>query len=179
MHAHRAGSAAGAPDEGFPYTSLGNELWLLHGTRLVPPEAIWKTERGVDPLRCEKGMFGRASYFALQTAYVDSGYAHTSFSLPPGHAQMFLMRVAAGRIQHKDASGAIVYVHFLMTAFASACAVTATASVSGCYDAQLMCCQWHVRILVLDHPQLIRSSIDVHSSVHLPVGHTPVTIPSA
>ena len=79
---------------------IGNELWLLHGTRSTVPKVIWQDDTGFDFRFCEKGMFGRAAYFAEKTEYSDS-YRHTQ-SCSPGEAQMFLARVAAGNIEEKS-----------------------------------------------------------------------------
>ena len=77
---------------------VGNELWLVHGTRTTDPEAIWSDDFGFDFRHSKAGMYGRASYFAEQASYSDAKYAYR----PPdrrGVAQLFLARVAAGNIQ--------------------------------------------------------------------------------
>jgi hypothetical protein len=48
--------------------SLGNELWLMHGTSATDPDIICKSS-GFDFRHSRPGYFGRGSYFAVDTAY--------------------------------------------------------------------------------------------------------------
>ena len=84
-----------------PGAGIGNELWLLHGTRSNDPEKIWSDHAGVDfrLSNSSGGLFGRAAYFAEKSAYSDV-YAYT-VPTAPHTAQMFVVRVAAGKIEQK------------------------------------------------------------------------------
>ena len=48
--------------------ALGNELWLMHGTSATDPNVIC-TSSGFDFRHSRPGLFGRGSYFAVDTAY--------------------------------------------------------------------------------------------------------------
>lgn len=70
---------------------------MKHGTRGTPIATVAGCDVGIDfRFTGEKRLFGRAAYTAEDGAYVDGGY----YSVDPasGGRQMFLVRVAAGRV---------------------------------------------------------------------------------
>jgi serine/threonine protein kinase len=75
-----------------------NEMRLFHGTSSVEPDRIVNDPVGFDPRFCDRGTFGRGSYFAVNPEYSDA----YRYPLPnsSGTFQMFLARVALGRVQH-------------------------------------------------------------------------------
>jgi len=83
-----------------------NECRLFHGTRSIPPEQIAQDPVGFDPRFCEKGMFGRGSYFAALSSYSDKFHHSVNYQ---GSAcrQMFLARVALGRVHDSVADTGI------------------------------------------------------------------------
>ena len=74
-----------------------NERWMKHGTRNTEPQKLFDHHRGLDYAYSSEGcFFGTAGYTAEDAAY-SHGYR---YNVPGGKlAQMFLVRVAAGRIQ--------------------------------------------------------------------------------
>jgi hypothetical protein len=84
-----------------------NELqWMKHGTRMTTPLTICTT--GFDHRYCEKGMYGRATYFAYSTRYAHL-FRHDlpdSGQMPDGStaAQLILSRVARGRVDVRPKS---------------------------------------------------------------------------
>jgi hypothetical protein len=77
--------------------SEANERWMKHGTKVTNPQTIVESAHGVDFTCSKGGMFGNASYTAE-----DAGYSHTyRFHIGYSEAQMFLVRVAAGKV-HKS-----------------------------------------------------------------------------
>ena len=83
-----------------------NEQWVKHGTRTTDPAAIYGGDFGIDYRYCEGGMFGRAAYFSVATAYSHHGYR---YRLPgqPGKAQVFVARIAAGRVENRAPDGGL------------------------------------------------------------------------
>jgi len=75
-----------------------NERWMKHGTRSTEPQKLLDHYRGLDfAYSREEGLFyGKAGYTAE-----DAAYSHNyRYNVPGGKlAQMFLVRVAAGKIQ--------------------------------------------------------------------------------
>ena len=74
-----------------------NQRWMKHATGTTNPDAIARCLEGLDFRYCRAGMFGIAAYTSERSEYShDTRYRH---ELADGiHAQMFLVRVAAGRI---------------------------------------------------------------------------------
>ena len=52
-----------------------NEKLLFHGTRGVPPEKIYKSEKGFDFRFSKKGLWGEGAYFAVNASY-SNGFAY-------------------------------------------------------------------------------------------------------
>jgi len=75
-----------------------NELVVKHGTSGTDPMAVAGTDSGIDPRFCDRGMYGRGAYFAEEADYTHNGYAH---ALASGERQMFLCRIAAGRVDER------------------------------------------------------------------------------
>ncbi len=74
-----------------------NERWMKHGTRNTEPQKLFDHHRGLDyAYVSENCFFGSAGYTAE-----DAAYSHLyRYNVPGGKlAQMFLVRVAAGKIQ--------------------------------------------------------------------------------
>jgi len=69
-----------------------NEVFLFHGSRTNDPALIFNGDEGFDMRYCEKGMWGRASYFAHNASYSDA-YCFQS----GGTKQMFYARVSLGQ----------------------------------------------------------------------------------
>jgi hypothetical protein len=69
-----------------------NERCLFHGSRLIPPVKIYKSEQGFDNRLSSRGMWGVGAYFAKGARYSDA-YAYIT---PEGHKQMFIVRVITG-----------------------------------------------------------------------------------
>jgi serine/threonine protein kinase len=82
-----------------------NERRLFHGTRSVSPKTIISDPVGFDLRFSEQGAFGRGSYFAVDPEYSDS-YRHSPLN-SNGTYQMFLVRVALGRVQHGSSDGSV------------------------------------------------------------------------
>lgn len=72
------------------------ERWLIHGTRKTDPETI--ISNGFDLRYSDQGYYGRASYFAFNSAYSHT-YRHTLPDLK--HAQLFLALVTCGLVEHR------------------------------------------------------------------------------
>jgi hypothetical protein len=85
-----------------------NELWMKHGTATTPPRIVYESPFGFDFRYSKVGMFGQAAYFAFDAEY-SHGYAST---LPGGQKQMFLARVAAGRIEDRNPDTSIRHPTF-------------------------------------------------------------------
>ncbi len=133
---------------GEAWASVGNELWLVHGTASTKPEAIYKSHGFDWRYSRTTCFFGQASYFAVQPKYsgtfgvgtvrtltrgvgfdrggetwvvvavlpmwgcawaADDGYSYQDEGLPEGAAQMFLARVAVGRVEdrRREDSGSV------------------------------------------------------------------------
>lgn len=75
-----------------------NEIRVFHGTRDNPPERIYNGEKGFDHRFCN-GMWGPASYFAVNAQYCDSGYFHL---LSDGTRQIFMVCLCAGDVFHSE-----------------------------------------------------------------------------
>ena len=71
--------------------------WLAHGTRGIDPMLI--ARNGFDHRYAEKGLFGRASYFAYDVLYSHT-YRHETGVAK--EAQMFLSMVTAGNVEMRD-----------------------------------------------------------------------------
>jgi O-acetyl-ADP-ribose deacetylase (regulator of RNase III) len=69
------------------------EHLLFHGTSSVSPDQVYDGEHGFDMRWSRKGMWGRASYFAVDASYSDHSYA---FETGDGHKQLFLANVIVG-----------------------------------------------------------------------------------
>jgi len=86
-----------------------NEMWLFHGTGSRLPTQIAQ-HTGIDFRYSNAGLFGKGAYFAERSDYSNkSPYVHKNSG---GERQMFLARVAAGRVHSlgKDQrDGAIVH----------------------------------------------------------------------
>lgn len=80
---------------------FANELRLFHGTSQTAPETIIHDAVGFDPRFCDKGAFGRGSYFAVDPIYSDH-YRHVKRH----QFQMFLALVTLGRIQQHSGPNA-------------------------------------------------------------------------
>jgi hypothetical protein len=72
-----------------------NEQWLFHGTRQTDPLKV--AASGIDFRYSEAGYFGRGSYFAERCSY-STNY---EFRNTMGEKQMFLARVAAGKVDER------------------------------------------------------------------------------
>lgn len=70
-----------------------NEILAWYGTRATSPTIICGT--GVDFRVASSGMWGRGAYFAHNSLYSGSGYAHP---LPDGSKCMFICRVDLGEL---------------------------------------------------------------------------------
>ena len=68
-----------------------NEKLLFHGTRGVPPEQIYKSEKGFDFRFANKGLWGEGTYFAVNASY-SNGYAYQDGQTK----QVFLALVQTG-----------------------------------------------------------------------------------
>jgi hypothetical protein len=71
--------------------------WLAHGTRGIDPMLI--AQNGFDHRYAEKGLFGRATYFAYDVLYSHT-YRHETGVAK--QAQMFLSMVTAGNVEMRD-----------------------------------------------------------------------------
>ena len=72
-----------------------NEMIVYHGTRGNPPVQIYKGEQGFEARVASSGMWGTASYFAVNASYSDS-YA---FQCPDdGNKQIFSVKICAGDV---------------------------------------------------------------------------------
>jgi hypothetical protein len=72
--------------------------WLAHGTRGVDPMLI--AQHGFDHRYSEKGLFGRAAYFAYDPVYSHTYRHETGIT---GEAQMFLASVVGGNVEMRPA----------------------------------------------------------------------------
>ena len=79
-----------------------NQRWMKHATGITDPDVIARCPEGLDFRYCREGMFGIAAYTAELSEYSHlKEYRH---ELADGiHAQMFLVRVTAGRIFEVEA----------------------------------------------------------------------------
>jgi hypothetical protein len=73
--------------------SGNSELLLFHGTRANTPSLVYNGEDGFDMRFSNSGMWGRASYFAVNASY-SNAYA---FTTPNRMMQMFSARVVIGK----------------------------------------------------------------------------------
>ena len=71
-----------------------NEIIVYHGTRGNPPVQIYRGEQGFEARLASSGMWGTASYFAVNASYSDS-YAYKS---PDGSKQIFSVKICAGDV---------------------------------------------------------------------------------
>ena len=79
-----------------------NQRWMKHATGTTDPDVIARCLEGLDFRYCRGGMFGNAAYTSERSEYSHlKEYRH---ELADGiHAQMFLVRVTAGRIFEVEA----------------------------------------------------------------------------
>ena len=68
-----------------------NEMELFHGTRENDPKLIYNGQDGFDMRMSNKGLWGQANYFAVDSSYSDQ-YAFVS----GGTKEMFLVKVLTG-----------------------------------------------------------------------------------
>jgi hypothetical protein len=69
-----------------------NESLVWHGTRSTPPDDIYDTDEGFDFRFAQAGMWGKGSYFAVNSSYSDN-YAYQETN---GYKTMFLAKVCLG-----------------------------------------------------------------------------------
>jgi hypothetical protein len=76
-----------------------NEQLVKHGTSGTDPLLVARSPMGIDPRYSAPGRFGRGAYFAEEASYSHSGYTYAV----PGTQdhQMFLCRIAAGRVEER------------------------------------------------------------------------------
>ena len=79
-----------------------NETRLFHGSSNSKPEDIYRGDDGFDMRFCNRGMWGKGNYFAMNASYSNS-YAH---SCPGNRRQMLLAFVLVGHEYncHSDSS---------------------------------------------------------------------------
>jgi hypothetical protein len=81
-----------------------NEYWLKHGTRNTDPRVIAESKAGLDYRFSDANcLYGTAAYSAEDASYVDDYYSYTTVINGKQVKQMFLARVAAGRVHQVDA----------------------------------------------------------------------------
>lgn len=68
-------------------------LSLYHGTSNTDPRLIYQSDEGFNLNYSQPGMWGRANYFAANSAYSNAEYA---YKLPDGSRQMFEAKVNIG-----------------------------------------------------------------------------------
>jgi hypothetical protein len=78
---------------------------MFHGTLETSPQAVCTSEYGIDMRYGDKGMFGRASYFAFNSTY-SVRYAHAPAS-DPASRQMILVSVTTGNVEVREPDGNI------------------------------------------------------------------------
>ena len=71
-----------------------NEMIVYHGTSTNPPALIYKGEQGFESRLASSGMWGKASYFAVNAAY-SNNYA---FQCGNGNRQLFSVKICAGDV---------------------------------------------------------------------------------
>ena len=69
-----------------------NETRLFHGSSSNQPEDIYRGDDGFDMRFCNRGMWGKGNYFAVNASY-SNAYAH---SCPGNRRQMLLAYVLVG-----------------------------------------------------------------------------------
>ena len=74
------------------YGKIPDVRYLYHGTKATPPHMVYQSDEGFDMKFSPGGMWGRANYFAVNSAYSNS-YKST---LPDGTSQMFYANVIIG-----------------------------------------------------------------------------------
>ena len=79
----------------YSYNHALREESLFHGTSSHKPEEIYKGDASFDMRYCQKGMWGRGNYFAVNASYSHS-YAHTE----GGVRQMLMANVLTGHSYH-------------------------------------------------------------------------------
>merc|ERR1712080_634368 len=78
------------------------ELELWHGTRGNNPNLVYNGQEGFDMRFCTSGMWGIASYFAVNASYSDN-YAHPS----PKGKQIMLASVMVGDAHECASNGSL------------------------------------------------------------------------
>ena len=71
-----------------------NEMIVYHGTSVNLPVHIYKGEQGFEARLATSGMWGTASYFAVNASYSDT-YAYQD---PNGNKQIFSVKICAGDV---------------------------------------------------------------------------------
>ena len=79
----------------YNYDQVLGEMSLFHGTGSHKPEEIYTGDASFDMRFCQKGMWGRGNYFAVNASYSHS-YAHTE----GGVRQMLMANVLTGHSYH-------------------------------------------------------------------------------
>ena len=74
------------------YGKIPDVRYLYHGTKATPPHMVYQSDEGFDMKFSPGGMWGRANYFAVNSAYSNT-YKST---LSVGTFQMFYARVIVG-----------------------------------------------------------------------------------
>merc|ERR1740117_146079 len=73
---------------------------LKHGTGTTDPATIIAGDAGIDPRYSDWGLFGNGAYFAEQADYShNNGYV---YKVGDGSFQMFICRVAAGKVDERE-----------------------------------------------------------------------------
>ncbi|KAI6654883.1 hypothetical protein LOD99_2762 [Oopsacas minuta] len=75
-------------------TGGANEMIVYHGTRGNSPHLIYKGEQGFEARLAASGMWGTASYFAVNASY-SNDYA---YQCPDGNRQLFSVKICAGDV---------------------------------------------------------------------------------
>ena len=76
----------------YNYDQVLGEMSLFHGTGSHKPEEIYTGDASFDMRYCQKGMWGRGNYFAVNASYSNS-FAHTD---KDGVRQMLMANVLTG-----------------------------------------------------------------------------------
>ena len=88
-----AGKNGGDPNE---------KLFVKHGTSKTDPLVIAKSDVGIDPRYSGTCMYGRGAYFAEEADYTHRANGGYAYKIPgTSNCQMFLCRIAAGKVEQK------------------------------------------------------------------------------
>ena len=121
----------------YSYDQVLGEMSLFHGTSSHKPEEIYTGDASFDMRYCQRGMWGRGNYFAVNSLY-SNRYAY----MEGGVRQMLMAYVLTGHSYHCHPNGNLTQPPFrpsqgagsVQRRYDSVCGVTGDSKVYITYD---------------------------------------------